>query len=194
MKKNILVSSLFLLIFVLGCKKGPDDPFLSLRTRKARLNGSWHLESGTMTLSHKSPTQTFLDENYTFTDNAYTYQEGSGWSYSGSFSLDLTFDKKGEFNFTQDIDQLHLNANGTWDFLGRIGSDKNKESINLNVSSINGGSNWLDAFNKANYNFTYKIRELRKEKLVVECTGELVSTSANDSISDYVTSKYIFVR
>jgi hypothetical protein len=45
MKKNIslllLISILFGIISLSGCKKGPNDPFISLKSRKARVVGDW---------------------------------------------------------------------------------------------------------------------------------------------------------
>lgn len=46
MRKILLYLSLLSLLFTLStCKKYPEDPFISLRTVKMRLEGEWQLES-----------------------------------------------------------------------------------------------------------------------------------------------------
>ena len=195
MKKNFLFFILSLSICFSSCKKGEDDPSFSLRTRKARIKGDWHLISGNLKLSYTKPNVTYGDNIYTLSKNSYTLvTTGNGGVFTGGYSLDLTFDKKGEFNFKQAIDTLKLNATGIWDFMDGTVDEKKKERIVCNISSINKGSGWIDAFNKSNYNFSYKIRELRKEKLVLETEEELVASSSKDSSSVYVTSKYVFER
>ncbi len=42
--KNILLLSLLIALFLPACKKYPDGPSISLRSRKGRLAGDWKLE------------------------------------------------------------------------------------------------------------------------------------------------------
>lgn len=78
MKTNklfILLGILGLLVSHIGCKKGENDPTLSLRSRKARLVGKWVFEEGSMTLNQNS--------RYSYIGPGYT-QTGSQTSISTS--------------------------------------------------------------------------------------------------------------
>jgi len=46
-KQFILISLLSVFVFS-ECKKGEEDPLISLRTRKARVVGKWKIKSGTV--------------------------------------------------------------------------------------------------------------------------------------------------
>lgn len=106
------------ILFTTSCKKGEDDPFLSLQTRKARITGDWIVSTYT---SQKQ--STFSDEfgttettsastnNYTITNGVYasqgTYQYNSPnitinetSSGSGTVNISFTFNKNGTFTKT----------------------------------------------------------------------------------------------
>lgn len=103
--KNLKIALLLVLAaaFVLpACKKGENDPFLSLLSRKARVVGEWELKSGTITyngttVTYPQPnyTQTFEfkgDHTYSITevDNGSTSVEQGSWAFSGAAKdLDL---------------------------------------------------------------------------------------------------------
>ncbi len=42
---TLVAAMLFSIPFINGCKKGEDDPFLSLRSRDSRITGTWKLDS-----------------------------------------------------------------------------------------------------------------------------------------------------
>ncbi len=103
--KNFKIA-LFLVLaaaFILpSCKKGENDPFMSIHSRKARVVGVWTLKSGTITyngtaVTYPQPnyTQTFEfkgDHTYTITevDNGSTSVEKGSWAFSGGAKdLDL---------------------------------------------------------------------------------------------------------
>lgn len=191
----VLCCFFFLGLFTSSCKKGDNDPFLSLRTRKARLTGDWHLESGKLTLTFKKDGRSDNSLIYTYTEDSYAFiNTANGSTREGRYKFQITFTKDGDFTFLQLIGSSNINGNGTWDFLKGIGTYKNKERVSFKSNAIGGGSYWIDTFNKSENYFIYDISELRDKKLVLETNNELVSVSDKDSSSFYVTCKYTFVQ
>ena len=83
-----------LLVFT-GCRKGEDDPFLSFRSRTARLTGEWKLKSGeivyTGTDSFSSPdtgndTTVIITTQFIFTESSLTYSSSSGSSNTSDYT------------------------------------------------------------------------------------------------------------
>ncbi len=184
-----------LVICFVSCKKGEDDPIFSLRSRKARLTGDWHLSSGSLTLIYKKEGFTDYNETYNFTGDSYTsINRVTGANQQGKYKLNITFNKDGGFSFLQLFGSSNVSGNGTWDFLKGVGEYKNKERLSFNASAIGGGSYWIDAFNKSKNYFIYNIVELRNKKLVLETKEELIEVSDADSVSYYVKSKYVLIQ
>jgi len=93
MKKNIIVL-LFTAITVLststGCKKYPDGPDFSLRTRKARVANTWKIENFKVGGVDLTSLVTGYTETFT-TSGAYSYTwgvlNGSGtWTFQNDFA------------------------------------------------------------------------------------------------------------
>jgi len=183
--KTINILSLVLFAFALLCltsclKKGEDDPFISFRTRTARLTGQWHLTSGT-----EERTDVFIDSLgshesktiYIYTENTYqSNTESTGYtsSMSGSFSYLMEYKKNGEFSSTKTNDNNVFSSEGTWNFTKGIGTHKNKEQIVINLSSSsNTYTNTSSSISSGNTytgnksDITYTLKELRNSKLVL---------------------------
>src|SRR6185436_4431068 len=88
MKSAILrVFVLTMLVFFFGCKKGEEDPRISLRTRKARLAGEWRLKNGSASYTIDN-----YNENYLFDGTRLrmtTTQLGPPVYYTGTYILNL---------------------------------------------------------------------------------------------------------
>lgn len=193
MKQLIYLSIMILSLFLSGCKKGEDDPLISMRTRKARLSGEWKLEKADLTLGIKDDKGVYASYIYTFDGSSYKVaQTGNGASFSGNASLAVSFGKKGEFTISQQKDKLNLSSTGTWDFQGGVGSNKSKETVIIHLSGINGSANEYDFFNKTNYDFVYSIKELRNKKLVLTCNEEMILLDKEAGV--YVTAEYTFTQ
>lgn len=104
--KNLKIILLVLIaISAFSCKKGENDPFLSLHSRKARVVGEWTLKSGSIT--YNGSTTTYPQANYTETiefkgDHTYTRTtvnnnntsvEKGSWAFSGA-AKDVELKKK----------------------------------------------------------------------------------------------------
>lgn len=125
MKKWIVYFFVLTMIAPVSCKKGEDDPSVTLRTRKNRLTGTWNIESYAFT-------STFGDiRSITFDPSlGLTYSAEDSTSYTREFSWDITFDSDGLYasiqkeDFPQDtLDgsdayALTTNEKGIWEFTG----------------------------------------------------------------------------
>lgn len=110
-------------ITLTGCKKGPDDPFLSFRSRATRLSGTWKLQSGTV-----KTTQNSISITTTYTDTKYTINNSST-----DYSLSVTFVKDGTYT-SKEIEgtgalQGTTDATGAWNWVGGTGDTKSKEQV-----------------------------------------------------------------
>jgi hypothetical protein len=188
--KHILLGStaLLLLLTFTTCKKGPDDPFISLRSRTARLAGEWQLQSGTASYtSHNS-----VNESFTF-DGVQLHANITAQNviYIGSYILNLSILKNGTFTMNELIAGNTLNAQGTWSFNSGIGDDKKKEDVAFFIDKVNKGTTADEhLFNRSNTQFFYKLTELRNKKLVMQSVGKVYT--GNDYYD--FTTEYTFIQ
>lgn len=168
--------SLLLIVFFQDCKKGEDDPFLSLRTRKNRVTGSWSLKSGTLDV-HIERTTTTIDQHFEYTESDLSYKESPSAAVGSGIShhLNLELDKKGHFVMEEENNGIVFKAEGDWDFESGTGKAKNKEYIQLKIKTVNQGKlDYYNNFNKGVSNFAYRIKELRNKKLVLVSDKNMV--------------------
>ena len=116
-----------------GCKKGPNDPFLSLRSRKARVAGEWTIvrmvdeyqstfsstnSSGQVTGSSKSTIEIDDDD---VTLSSVSTQQGSFGSGNdtetgaGSAVAHITFEKDGTFAMTMELSNMNMTVASEFD-------------------------------------------------------------------------------
>lgn len=123
-----------------SCKKGENDPFLSLRSRTNRLVGEWKVtmeeESRTIISSiGKSTYQMNFDgaiKNIIATNES----EGTTSNFSFEYTQTYTFKKDGTFLIKTSYPLYDKISEGTWNFLKKNKTEKtkNKECIYLIVS------------------------------------------------------------
>lgn len=161
MKRNIIliVVGLFITLpFVNSCKKGPEDPFFSFRSRKARIVGNWNI---TKLDDHREVTK-----GEEVDDMAFSIDEtvsGTSWKwvkeYYGTDSVHerkgkileykMTFDDNGYVNGIMEIEivettkypdaatpydstattNIKKEFSGTWDFMSGVDDYKKKERL-----------------------------------------------------------------
>lgn len=161
------------------CKKGEDDPSISLRTRKNRLTGEWRLVSGSanLTADGYNDTYTFDGTNVTWTSTLY-------YPATGKYTLYLVIKKDGTFSVKEVFAGARLEASGTWNFNTGIGEAKKKEKVIFSINEVQSGyTDGDNLFNRFSTNFEYSIKELRNKKLVIHSTGKLFS----DAKGKYIT-------
>lgn len=102
MKKALFVLLIITTAFS-SCKKYEDDGFISLRTAKARLTGTWKAEKA-FDNQGNDVSSTFTSANY-----------------------QVRFDKDGKFNVNANVLIFTLNATGKWEFV------ESKQSIKITM-------------------------------------------------------------
>lgn len=174
MKKIILIA---LLVCMLGaCRKGPNDPALSFRSRDQRLIGDWKMESGEISqvgrfsgnrfenrlnYNGSAVTQTVITNNDP--DNAVTSTRPC--------SLALRMEKDGKAVLTEVMEQGGISRSvtqtGSWAW---IDLKKNKSAVQLSNIATSLFENGV-----------YTVDELRHKKLVLKLyrSSETTDTAAN---------------
>lgn len=110
---------------VSSCKKGENDPFLSLRSRKARITGEWKLTKGTITQSQTSGGVT--DSQVT----TYTESTSSTGGFTSTYSETLTIEKDNTYEVVIVENGVSNTIRGNWYFSGKVKDAdlKKKEAI-----------------------------------------------------------------
>lgn len=198
MKKITQIMLFTVLVGVLGqCKKGEDDPFLSIRSRKARVAGEWSLTSGTasyMNSNNNGSNQSSSSSNITYSGTSYT----EVWSYtSGSFTdngtdteaytLKMTFEKDGNFEMTETMGVDLYSKKGTWNFTGGIGEHKNKQQVVIHFTSEVATGGYFNNKTGNATDVTFDLKELRSKKMVLVAEDGSVDDSGLESFKmEYV--------
>lgn len=184
-----LILVLVTVLFFTSCRKGEDDPSVSVRTRKARLAGEWRLESG-----KSSYTEGAYNRSYVFDGNNVTLQLSSlnAIYYTGKYTLSLIIKKDGKFSFKENIAGQVLEAEGTWNFNSGVGKEKNKESVVFFIENVVKGYTDYGIFNRWSTTFAYKIKELRNKRLVIYSQGKIYSETKSDYAT--LTTDYVFYQ
>ncbi|NCU04750.1 MAG: hypothetical protein GXC73_12260 [Chitinophagaceae bacterium] len=169
----VLISSTFLSCF----KKGEDDPFISFRSRKARVEGRWKVK--TLFIKQTNKYKTYKDEYYqklengVQTDSIVEYINGvpvTGTA-KGNRKILYSFSKGGQFqmkDFKGDKDTMILT--GTWSFNVRGGGVKRRELIYINIErqwdTFFGTPPFWVLYRSSQNGFLCQLQELRHRKMV----------------------------
>ena len=152
MKKLFFLAAgaLFLSANLSSCKKGENDPTLSLRSRKARLTGEWTVTSinglnSQIYSNPDNPNNMISEYIYNGSTQTNTTKDGNGTvlgtSTSDEFTLTFSFKKDGTFTITQKetANSIEMTSSGNWIFLNKNKNSKlkNKEAILLSMTSDN---------------------------------------------------------
>jgi hypothetical protein len=132
--KRILFFLIFLVGFQIlysGCKKGDDDPFISIFSRKARICGEWNITEGR--IDYGTPDIAEID--YYSNGGKVTVQATQG-SIDGTYTWTYSINRDGSYKMFR-IVRLPYNPSytvteeGYWYFLSKNkGTDrKNKECV-----------------------------------------------------------------
>lgn len=150
-----------------GCKKGEEDPFLSLRSRKSRLTGEWKVNS----YEYKSYEDNVMDYSLTFDGTTMTSSSGD----QAPYSHDFTFEKDGTFEeVTVDAGET-VTTKGNWAFLGKskAADMKKKEYILLDATSR------VSSFSTSTYGdfnsghaMSYQLKKLSNKEIIMEYVWE----------------------
>lgn len=132
----MVLGAILLTGIISSCKKGEEDPFLSLRSRKARLVGEWTLK--TRTLKVISPTYTLTDEYADGQNHSMAVHYEAGVPVDTQISVNdyaqtYTFEKDGTYELVTVLHTGKTVEEGVWSFIRKSKADglKNKEAILL---------------------------------------------------------------
>ncbi|MEI7595113.1 MAG: hypothetical protein WCK02_05140 [Bacteroidota bacterium] len=167
----LLVACAMAMPLLNSCKKGENDPGISLKSRKARLTAEWTLKEGTETETSGTTTVT------TYTGTSVSYGSGTASPYSET----LTYNTDGTFEWKM-VSGLNSNTyEGSWFFGSKIKELdlKNKESVIMvctKSTSVSGGVTNQATYDGANAQiFTFIIDELKSKELILKLDGTTTS-------------------
>ena len=156
-----------------SCKKGPNDPAFSLRSRKARLTGNWSLVSGSKIEVEPNPSIKIVMEEY------YDEESCDRISTQGSaritdfiaFNKKMNFADNGSFVFTTTYKDRLIIERGTWSFAGKMDGKKNKEQIIVTLEEVETTVTYNNTIASAilhpNTRIRYAIKELRNKSMEI---------------------------
>jgi uncharacterized membrane protein len=170
MKKTILMfAAAGLMLASPSCKKGENDPALSLSSRKARVAGEWNMTNyvaNTMNTESdgdwQSTSSTYADGVITSANSWYDSQNTTTTTSTSTVTVDdasWNFTKDGTFTSTMNTTTVDVQTiagftittttvdtdsrTGNWSFAGKVkDAYKNKERMVLNVLTETGTNVW----------------------------------------------------
>lgn len=206
MKKIIALSFTTVLIIssFVSCKKGENDPFLSLRSRKARLEGIWEIGSQkTSITSINGGTTEVIESVYDGTNEITTTTTTTGTNVTTtvdtvqySYSIDIKKDGKyTELRKTPDGNSL-IETEGNWIFIGKskVNDLKNKEAILLTTTKtivLNNGFTNVIAYEDLNGK-TLVIDQLKNKEMIT--ISEINSNNEDGLSSDKSLVKTTYIQ
>jgi hypothetical protein len=160
-------------VFLDGCKKGENDPAVSLKSRKSRATGTWKLASGTLTSS--GFTGTFDGSTVTVLGMSSTY------------TLEMVLEKDGTFKRTINDDGDISIETGTWDFNSGVGEAKKKELILLSTLTYTEDGT-TETYSGSEVSIeSLPIDELRSKKMVIVLDGSANNGSTTSTTTGTMT-------
>jgi hypothetical protein len=146
-----------------SCKKGEDDPFISFRSRKARMEGEWKVVSAYYKSIETGPgadsySWTFDGSKVVENDNNVETTYKRYWTWK--------IEKDGKFKSTDAIDGDVREISGRWDFLGGNSDVKKKSRIMLLFEQIDFSSTGTYFISSSYIDDGYDLIELRHDRMV----------------------------
>jgi hypothetical protein len=169
-----------------GCKKGENDPFLSLKSRKARLHGEWVVVSGsgtsTNTIGSITSTTTMVYDGTTETQTTGSSTQTDKWTQTYEFEKDGAFTSVYTDN---DASPAQVTTTtGTWNWTGGVGEAKNKSAIILYTESITQGSASATYTGEDRPTSIMEIDQLKSKEIIFHGMASS-TTSGSGSTDDY---------
>lgn len=178
----LLVAIVFTIPLLNSCKKGSEDPFISFRSREARLKGEWHLTSGTATITNGTVTTT-----KTF-DGSIVSITSNGQTTVMAHTEKLEFLKDNVYKSTKTNDVNVETCEGYWAFMDGNGDEfSDKECIIIRfLSIISGGTVETYTGYEAPIDI-FKLKKLSNSEMIIEYEG---SSSGNSSSTTSIIKTY----
>jgi len=193
MKRMLITLSTTIIIIVLysSCKKGPDDPFISLLSRKERISGYWKISTATESYGDSTITET---DTYNADGTLLIALPGS--SLSGTYVWTYQINKDGSYSIFRNLyipnySSLNYEEDGNWYFLSKNKAEglKNKECIAFQATEII-ENNITYKYEVSNPTI-YIIDELKSKEVILKadrnCTETNVSTLTQNMVLEDIT-------
>ncbi|MDX1446050.1 hypothetical protein [Lishizhenia sp.] len=160
---------------VVACKKGEDDPFLSLRARDSRISGDWVLDSystkdvSILTFDLQADTVHYEAYDFDGENEIYYFIDTASSDYQ-SIEVDyaMTIEKDGSYTTTTDYTYGQEISSGNWWWTN---DGKNKTGITFDDNE-----------------HAYEVKELRNDKMVI--TRNFSSEITVDSLQSNLLRSY----
>lgn len=187
MKKTLIALTTVIALgsVVTSCKKGENDPFLSLRTRKARVVGEWKVVSSSseeVDTNGDKTTRTF--DGTTLTEVDYDASSGNTSTSTNTQTEEWTFDKDYSFVYKLTTPSGTQQYDGSWTFMGKSkeGDVKKKENIGLRIlkytSTPTAGVSQTTTYSGDQDIFTvYEIDQLKNKEMIIKSGSKDTYTS-----------------
>lgn len=182
MNKYLILT--LLTITIIGCKRGENDPLISLKSRTSRLTGSWKLNSASISLIHNTNNEGSANASHnteSFDGNIWnqtqitTYNdqpaitETQSWSYSKEYIIN----KDGTYTYKIiNDDEIH-EGEGSWTW---IDQGANKAGILIEGE-------------------TYLIDQLKNNEMILTSNGESKFNEADGlSFETIYSESYSYIK
>lgn len=195
--KNLLIVFLILTILIsnTNCRKGEDDPFFSIHTRKARLTNEWVLIEGSQT-STQTIGQSSLTFDYVITEDSISYFDGYE-NQTKAYSETLTFNKDETFSIKSEQEYFETNIfttthAGQWSFISSDGDYKNKERVKLLIETMTTaymGQSSTTTYNQDDVSYILSLTKLSNDELNFDFDFTVQDATLNINITG--TKKYV---
>jgi hypothetical protein len=191
--KNALLFSIIISTIFNSCKKGELDPTISLRSRINRISSDWSIskyEKITTNESSLNGNDSQWDETLIVNGNVVTLENNydgniefmEGVKTIGSFLIkkNYTWQRNMQYEFVSDDFKIQYNfeESGTWSFLNKNDTYKNKERVHfvvLNEKTVTNQFNYVDnttSTEETNYDYklgqkneVYQLQMLKKDEI-----------------------------
>ncbi|MCB9189597.1 MAG: hypothetical protein H6599_10010 [Flavobacteriales bacterium] len=176
MKRVLIISIAIASMIGTSCKKGEEDPFLSLRSRKARITNEWKVYefiSNGQTINDNGGNVTTYENRFSLIDDIVTIQTTDNFGVSRDLTgiatesvwiinKDYTWERRIDYNVQDDdvITYIETTEKGNWSFVNKSISKKKKETVIFNSEEIvrivtNVDANTGDVISTEEQNVTY---------------------------------------
>lgn len=185
--QKLLLFLTFVFLFS-ECKKGEDDPLISIQTRKSRLTGKWKLTGGKILYNDVVNNVNYSLDGSTFFAKIRAWNDA--YDTTGIYSIELNIFRNGGFELKELYGTRVVECSGDWNFNSGVGKQKGKADVIFSIEEVNDGFTTDHLFNRLSTNFIYNIKELRNKKLVMKSTGRVYSNTRGNYV--LVTNEYTF--
>ncbi len=154
MKKFLALATILMTTVILfdGCKKGPEDPFISFKSREKRMIGKWKVVvfkingEDTLETTWSDPAVQATPPSCGTKNTSYNYNNDTRFNFDKNGRYDVTVKIKETQsisytspgtscqNVTNTLIDTKTVSKGLWNFVGGVGSIKNKEELVLTES------------------------------------------------------------